>query len=93
MGNGLGALGITKFWEWSSHSSFGDGSKLSSENRKGVGSRKISTVWEHVYWMALAPFTCLGLLEDDLGVEGPFDMSRFLASKVGFTLCDINNTR
>lgn len=43
--------------------------------------------------MALAPFTHLGLLEDDLGVKGPFDMSRSVASRVGFTLCDINNAR
>lgn len=40
MGSGLGGLGITQFWEWSSHGSFGEGNKLSSESRKGVGCWK-----------------------------------------------------
>lgn len=43
--------------------------------------------------MVLAPFTHLRLLEDDLGVKGPFDMSRSLVSKLGFTLCDSNDAR
>lgn len=43
--------------------------------------------------MVLAPFTHLRLLEDDLGVKGPFDMSRSLVYKLGFTLCDSNDAR